>query len=87
MGLNFSELEQIDLYKGTTTGKIIFIIFLIHGGGLRFCNKAQKFNVRRYFNSLELEEKIKNWRDDLEITISDGENNERLNANRFIEPG
>ena len=35
-------------------------------------------------SSLELEEKIKNWRDDLEITISDGENNERLNASALL---
>ena len=48
------------------------------------CNKTQNPMCEDTLSSLELEEKIKNWRDDLEITISDGENNERLNASALL---
>ena len=85
MGLNFSELEQIDLYKGTTTGlDNIHYIFNSWWGPLGLCNKTQNPMCEDTLSSLELEEKIKNWRDDLEITISDGENNEKLNASALL---
>ena len=58
MGLNFSELEQIDLYKGTTTGlDNIHYIFNSWWGPLGLCNKTQNPMCEDTLSSLELEEK------------------------------
>ncbi len=86
MGVNFSKLEQVDLYKGSTTGlDNIHSIFNQWWGPLGLCNKTQNPLCEDTLTSLQLEEKINNWKEDLELTISDGENSEKINAINLLD--
>jgi len=75
MGFNFSDSEQIDLYKGTITGvDNLHSFFRGWWGPLGLCNRQADPLCTDTLSPIELEENIKDWREDLEFTIesSDG---------------
>jgi len=80
MGVNFSKLEQIDLIQGTTTGfDNIHYMFNNWWSDLGLCKRTDPM-CEDTLTPLQLEGKIKDWRELREYEISDGNFNERRRA-------
>ncbi len=88
MGFNFSDTEQIDLYKGTITGTDnIHPLFRSWWAPLGLCNQQANPLCIDTISGLELEEEIKFWRKNLENTIPENgiiSTPEQLNAQNLL---
>ena len=88
MGFNFSDIEQIDLYKGTITGTDnIHPLFRSWWAPLGLCNQQTNPLCIDTISGLELEEEIKFWRKNLENTIPENgiiSTPEQLNAQNLL---
>jgi len=88
MRFNFSDVEQIDLYKGTITGTDnIHPLFRSWWAPLGLCNQQANPLCIDTVSGLELEEEIKFWRKNLENTIPENgiiSTPEQLNAQNLL---
>jgi len=91
MGFVFSNTEQIDLYKGSITGTDnIHPLFRSWWQPLGLCNRQADPLCLDTISSIQLEESINNWREDLEFTLDDDQNiltpvtPEQINAQNLL---
>ena len=88
MGFAFSNIEQIDLYKGAITGTDnIHPLFRSWWAPLGLCNRQADPLCLDTISSIQLEESINNWREDLEFTLNDDPNivtPEQINAQNLL---
>ena len=70
MGFKFSDVEQIDLYKGTITGiDNLHPLFRDWWTPLGLCNRQAQPLCVDTLSPIELEENIKDWKEDQEFII------------------
>ena len=88
MGFAFSNIEQIDLYKGAITGTDnIHPLFRSWWAPLGLCNRQADPLCLDTISSIQLEESINNWREDLEFTLNDDQDivtPEQINAQNLL---
>ena len=88
MGFSFSNIEQVDLYQGTITGTDnLHPLFRSWWAPLGLCNRQANPLCLDTISSIQLEENINNWREDLEFSLNDNQSSltpEQINAQNLL---